>query len=110
MSEPVLKPEGFYHRHLFFCCNQRDGGRECCADKGSVALRDYCKRRVRELGLAGKGKMRVNLAGCMDRCSEGPVLVVYPEGVWYHYSDRRDIDEIIDSHLRRGQPVERLRI
>ena len=108
MSEP--DSQGYYARHLFFCCNQRDGGRECCADKNSVALRDYCKKRVKKLGLAGAGRTRVNQAGCLDRCSEGPVLVVYPEGVWYRYADERDIDEIIDSHVIGGQPVARLRI
>lgn len=103
-------PAAHYSHHLFFCCNQRQGGRECCNDKGATALRDYCKRRVKALGLAGAGRVRVNLAGCMDRCSEGPVLVVYPEGVWYRYRDASDIDEIIDTHLIGGRPVERLRI
>lgn len=100
----------YYARHLFFCCNQRSGGRECCADKGARALRDYCKAQVRKLGLGGRGKIRVNIAGCMDRCPEGPTLVVYPEGVWYSYRNRADIDEIIESHVRGGVPVERLRI
>lgn len=100
----------YYAQHLFFCCNQRKDGRECCADKGAVALRDYCKRRVKALGLAGEGRVRVNLAGCLDRCSEGPTLVIYPEGVWYRYASEADIDEIIESHLRHGQPVARLRI
>ena len=66
--------------------------------------------RVKELGLAGKGSVRVNQAGCMDRCEEGPVLVVYPEGVWYTYVDEHDVDEIIDEHLVHGRIVERLRI
>lgn len=95
---------------MFFCCNQRSNGRECCADKGAEELRAYCKQRIRALGLKGPGKVRVNLAGCMDRCSEGPTLVVYPEGVWYSYKTRADIDEIVDSHIVGGIPVERLRI
>src|SRR5437660_1445540 len=100
----------YYARHLFFCCNQRTDGRPCCADKGSPALRDYCKKRVKERGLAGPGKLRVNQAGCLDRCEEGPCIVVYPEGVWYSYVDEQDIDEIIEEHLIHGRPVERLRI
>ncbi len=100
----------YYQRHIFFCCNQRTDGRECCADKNSVAMRDYCKRRVKELGLAGPGGVRVNQAGCLDRCELGPTAVVYPEGVWYSYVDEQDIDEIIDQHLMQGHPVERLRI
>ena len=60
--------------------------------------------------LAGPGGVRVNKAGCMDRCAGGPVAVVYPEAVWYTYVDESDIDEIVESHLRDGTPVERLRL
>ncbi len=63
---------------------------------------------MKERGLTGEGRVRVNQAGCLDRCEEGPVCVVYPEGVWYTYVDESDIDEIIDSHLVGGKPVERL--
>ena len=100
----------YYRRHIFFCCNQREGGRTCCNDKGATALRDYCKSRIKQLGLAGKDKVRVNMSGCLDRCEEGPIAVVYPEGVWYRYADQRDIDEIVDSHLVNGIAVERLKI
>ncbi len=100
----------YYRYHLFLCTNVRDDGRACCQDHGARELRDYAKARVKELGLSGVGGIRVNTAGCMDRCSEGPVLVVYPEGVWYTYEDQGDIDEIIDRHLVHGQAVERLRI
>ena len=54
--------------------------------------------------------MRINKAGCLDRCDLGPVLVVYPEGVWYSYVDQEDIEEIIQEHLVQGRVVERLRI
>jgi (2Fe-2S) ferredoxin len=100
----------YYSHHVFFCCNQRDGGRPCCNDRGASALRDHAKLRVKQLGLAGPGRARINLAGCLDRCEEGPVVVVYPEGVWYTYVDQADIDEIIDSHLVEGRIVERLRL
>ena len=100
----------FYKHHVFFCCNQREGGEACCNDHGAQTTRDYAKKRVKELGLAGKGKVRVNQAGCLDRCEEGPVLVIYPEAVWYTYVDRQDVDEIIDEHLMHGRVVERLRI
>ena len=73
-------------------------------------MRDYAKARIKELSLSGKGKVRVNQAGCLDRCEEGPVIVVYPEGIWYTYVDQSDIDEIIDQHLVSGVIVERLRI
>jgi len=87
-----------------------DAERPSCNQCGSVALREYAKNRVKELGLAGPGKVRVNAAGCLDRCEQGPVCVVYPEGVWYTYIDEEDVDEIIDSHIIDGQPVERLLI
>ena len=99
-----------YQHHVFFCCNQRDDGRACCNNHGAQQVRDYAKARVKELGLAGKGKARINQAGCMDRCEEGPVIVVYPEGVWYTYVDKHDVDEIIEEHLVNGRVVERLRI
>jgi (2Fe-2S) ferredoxin len=73
-------------------------------------MRDYAKDRVKKLGLSGKGNVRVNQAGCLDRCEEGPVMVIYPEAVWYTYVDKQDIDEIIDEHLIHGRIVERLRI
>jgi len=60
--------------------------------------------------MRGQGQVRINQAGCLDRCEEGPCLVVYPEATWYTYVDTSDIDEIIDSHLVGGKPVERLKI
>ena len=98
----------FYQRHIFFCLNQRDDGRECCAARGAERLQAYAKDRVKKLGLSGPGKVRVNKSGCLDRCELGPVAVVYPEGTWYTYLDERDIDDIVDSHLVRGEPVERM--
>ncbi len=73
-------------------------------------MRDYAKERVKSLGLHGKGGIRVNSAGCLDRCEEGPVIVIYPEGTWYTYVDRDDINEIIDEHLVHGRVVTRLKI
>lgn len=100
----------YYQRHVFFCCNQRDNGDRCCADAGALDMQKYAKKRVKELGISGKGHVRVNKSGCLDRCDEGPVLVVYPDAVWYTYVDRDDIDEIIDKHVVGGETVERLRI
>jgi len=99
-----------YQRHVFFCCNRREPPEACCADHAADDMQKYAKERVKALGLSGKGKVRMNRAGCLDRCEEGPVLVVYPEAVWYTYVDRSDIDEIIDRHIVRGEVVERLKI
>lgn len=100
----------YYQRHVFFCVNQREPGAVCCNNRGAQKLRDYAKAKVKALKLDGQGKIRVNMAGCLDRCNEGPVMVVYPEEIWYTYVDQEDIDEIIDEHLKHGRVVERLRI
>ena len=99
-----------YRHHIFFCTNQRNDGSKCCEDAGASELRDYAKIRVKSLGLNTAGGVRVNNAGCLGRCEKGPVAVVYPQGVWYHYNDRDDIDEIIDQHLTHDRVVERLKI
>ena len=105
----------YYEHHVFFCTNAREpdvngNQRSCCASKDANALRDYAKKKIKALGLAGHGKVRVNNAGCLDRCEEGPCVVVYPEGVWYTYVDQHDVDEIVESHLQHGKVVERLKI
>lgn len=100
----------YYQYHVFFCTNLRADGSESCQRFGALELRNYAKQRSKELGLAGEGGVRINTAGCLDRCSEGPVMVVYPEGVWYTYLDRADIDEIFSEHLQNGRIVERLQI
>src|SRR6476620_6537466 len=99
----------YYLHHVFFCTNKRDDVSACCTNRDAQTLRDYAKARVKALGMSGEGRIRINNAGCLDRCEEGPVIVVYPEVVWYTYVDKDDIDEIIDQHLLKGQVVERLR-
>jgi len=107
MSSPADRPS-YYERHIFFCLNKRANGENCCADHHAEAAFDRCKAQVKAQGLAGPGKVRVNRAGCLDRCAAGPVAVVYPEAVWYTYVDQQDIDEIVESHLKNGRVVERL--
>lgn len=99
----------YFKYHVFFCTNQCSGG-ECCAVYGAHDARDYMKKRCKALGIHGVGNVRINTAGCMDRCNRGPVMVVYPEAVWYTWVDREDLDEIIDQHLVAGEPVKRLRL
>ncbi len=100
----------YYQHHLFFCTNQREAGKACCQNHDAQALRDYAKARSKELNLAGAGQVRVNTAGCMDRCAQGPVLVIYPQGVWYTYKTTADIDEIFHEHVLNGRIVARLKI
>ncbi len=99
-----------FSHHVFFCLNQREQGQVCCNPCGSNALLRYAKDKINRLDWPGKESFRVSKAGCLGRCDLGPVLVIYPEAVWYTYIDQEDIDEIIDQHLLKGQPVERLRI
>jgi (2Fe-2S) ferredoxin len=100
----------FYKHHVFFCLNKREAPESCCACHGAEAMQEYAKKRIKELKLSGPGKIRINKSGCLDRCEEGPVIVVYPDETWYTYVDRHDIDEIIDEHLVAGRVVERLKI
>jgi len=101
-------PMAHYHHHVFFCTNQREKGASCCNNFAAQSIRDYAKARIKALGVSGAGQIRVNQAGCLGRCAEGPVLVVYPEGIWYTYSTRQDIDAIIERHLMQGEPVQDL--
>ena len=105
-----MSDQPYYQHHVFFCLNQRDEGRSCCASKGAQAAQEHAKDRVKQLHLNGQGKVRINKAGCLGRCEEGPLLAVYPQGTWYTYVDQHDIDEIIDEHLISGKVVERLKI
>ena len=98
----------YYQRHIFFCLNERENGENCCVLNQAREGFDRCKMLIKQAGLSGPGQVRVNGAGCMDRCSGGPVAVVYPEAVWYSYVDASDIDEIVESHLKNGRVVERL--
>ena len=101
----------YYQHHVFFCTNQRPAGEGCCNNSGAQKMRDYVKDKVKALGLSSaENRIRINSAGCMDRCNEGPVLVVYPEGIWYTYVDEHDLDEIITEHLQNGRVVDRLKI
>jgi (2Fe-2S) ferredoxin len=102
-SDPLL----FYSSHVFVCTNERPAGhpRGCCKAKGSEKLRDYMKARAKELGLRD---VRINSAGCLDRCELGPTMVIYPEGVWYAPKTTADIDEILATHMVAGGRVRRL--
>jgi (2Fe-2S) ferredoxin len=100
--------ESYFQRHIFFCTNERDAGESACQNHNAKAAQKHCKQAVKEAGLSGPGKVRVNGAGCLDRCAGGPVAVVYPDAVWYSYVDHHDIDEIVQSHLKNGQVVQRL--
>ncbi len=100
-------PPAYYRCHVFCCTNERPAGhpRGCCKEKGSERLRNYMKARAKEFGLSD---VRINIAGCLDRCELGPTMVIYPEGVWYSVRTNEDVDEILRTHVMQGGRVKRL--
>ncbi len=100
----------YYQRHVFFCTNMRQSGKKCCAQGGAENMRAHAKARLKKLGIHGKEMIRTSTSGCLGRCKEGPLLVIYPDNIWYAYHSIEDIDEIIDSHLVKGETVSRLLI
>jgi (2Fe-2S) ferredoxin len=107
MADAPADPAPFYTRHIFCCTNVRPEGhpRGCCSAGGSEKMRGYMREQARALGIEN---IRVNVSGCLDRCELGPNMVIYPEGVWYHYETTEDVDEILQKHLIEGGRVERL--
>ena len=91
-----MSQDQHYQTHVFVCVNERapDHPRSCCSARGSVELRAYMKDRAKELNIPD---IRVNNAGCLERCELGPNLVIYPEGIWYQFQTRDDVDEALDS-------------
>jgi len=99
-----------YRKHIFFCTNQRSQGRQCCQDADAAAMRLYAKQTLKDKESSAAKGIRVNAAGCLGFCAQGPALVIYPEGVWYTYHNKADIDEIIQEHIIGGKLVSRLLI
>lgn len=96
-----------YTHHLFFCTNQRPDGHDlgCCASKGSSQLRNFMKAKIKELNIPN---IRVNTAGCLGRCEDGPSVVVYPENIWYKVKNKNDVEKIIYQHIKNNKIVEEL--
>ena len=97
-----------FEKHIFVCINQRPEGhpRGCCNPNGQGELQWVFKQKLAERGL--KNRVRANKSGCLDQCEHGPNVVVYPDAVWYGHVKLADVDEIIESHILGGKPVERL--
>ncbi len=100
----------YYKHHLFFCNNRRKNGEACCGQFDAEQMYRYTKNKCRNTGRLGQGKIGVSETRCLGRCEFGPVVVVYPDNIWYQYIDEADIDEIITQHLFAGKVVERLKI
>lgn len=107
MPQEAGDPPLYFDAHVFVCCNRRPEGhpRGSCAARGSERLRDYMKARAKELGLR---RVRINTAGCLDRCELGPCVVIYPEGVWYRVGSPEDVDAVLERHIAAGGRVPQL--
>jgi (2Fe-2S) ferredoxin len=99
-----------FERHLFVCLNERPPGhaRGDCTSKGSPDLLKKFKDALKARGL--DETIRANKAGCLDSCEHGCSVVVYPEAVWYGAVTQADVDEIVEKHLIKGEPVKRLQL
>lgn len=95
----------YYRYHLFFCLNQKQGDKKCCAQSKAHLLCQYAKEQVKILGLQSSYGVRVSSSGCLGRCASGPCLVIYPEGIWYVCQDTKDIDNILQQHIQGGKVV-----
>ena len=99
-----------FEKHIFICENKRPEGhpRGCCLEKNSAEVKELFKKRIKELGFTAS--VRANSAGCFDACEHGVTVVVYPEQIWYGKVTVDDVEEIIQQHLIKNIPVERLKI
>lgn len=100
-------PPLFYETHVFICTNRRPDGhpRGSCAARGSEKIKDYMKARAKEAQIPN---IRINTAGCLDRCELGPCAVIYPEGVWYRLDSREAVDTVLARHIQNQARVPEL--
>lgn len=97
-------------RHLLICSNHRGPGhpRGSCGEKGSERFVGIMKDLIRERGL--KEQLMVSRTGCLKHCSLGVTAVVYPDNVWYQGVSEGDLEEICETHLKKGEVIDRLRL
>ena len=93
---------GQYRTHVFVCTSGDD-----CPSRGDVEQHvKFLRTEALRAGL--KTDVRINKAGCFSQCGHGPMIIVYPDDVWYAGVKQEDLKEIFESHILGGKPVERL--
>ena len=99
--------EPFRH-HIFVCTQEKPEGVTSCPGNGAWQVLHGLEREVTSQGL--DSEVQLTTCGCLGLCDEGPIVIIYPEGVWYHFDSQADIDEILETHLKNGGRVERLMV
>ena len=98
-----------YKKHVFVCTNQRpEGARKCCGEEAGMGIVKEFKQQMKDRGL--NGEMRAQRAGCFDLCDHGPVVAVYPDGIFYRNVNKEIVGDIIERTLLKDEVIEELKI